>query len=535
MELIVHVRDPESLTAALDQGVDGVATRLPRHPDSRTWSQLQDWRNAARRRSLTFYLVWDWLIHETELPGVETILSAVAHLNPDGLQLRDLGLLREARRRHPRLPLQAAGNWGAHNTPGVRLAETLGFSRVVLDGPISLKDLALVRRQTSIPLAVTLLPLCRGYADLCLLEDYLGMSCEACCLSRPADLIPGALLAALETFAGLGQLGVAAVQLRGDLFPPSSLAQVIRLFQSVAAASPVERPRVLAAAREVLEAFGEHLLISPPPSPPLIKITKTLPRSPAPPRPPTRRGAAPSSRPPFPGRGRLWLEVRDYPEALALSREWREPLLLSLTPDNYGAFLKDHRRWGPRRLIWRLPPAIPESALAFYPKALETLGQGGYNRFVAGDWGAVALVKAAGGRVYGDQTLGVRNSWALNVAREFQVARICLPPGSQPEPWQDFLKAAPSGSFWGYLYQAPCLTVCPKVAAALPPPPGLRWDLDAHQAHLCLKSPLDLRSLSPWLKQQAIFPLLVALPHSPRPRGELPAWLNPLPPGRPRL
>jgi collagenase-like PrtC family protease len=528
MELVVHIHNPESLAIALDQGVGGVAACLPRHPDSRVWSQLTDWRNAARQRGLSFYLAWDWLIQEAELPGMAAILAAVARLDPDGLQLRDLGLVREARRRHPHLPLQAAGNWGAHNTPGVRLAQSLGFTRVVLDGPISLMDLALVRRQTSMPLAVTLLSFCQGYAGLCLLNEYLGISCAACCLSRPTDLAPGALLTDLETFSGLGQLGLASVQIRGDLFSAASLAQVIRLFQSVAAASPVERPRVLAAAREVLEAFAEQLVESPPP------LMKTPPGPPVQPRSPSRRGAAPSSRPEFPGRGRLWLEVRDYPEALALSREWREPLLLSLTPDNYAAFLKDHRRWGPRRLIWRLPPAIPESALAFYQKALETLGQGGYNRFVAGDWGAVALVAAAGGRVYGDQTLGVRNSWALKAARQFQVARVCLPPGSRPEHWQDFLKMAPSGSFWGYLYRSAPLAICPKAAAVLPPPPDLRWDLDADQAHLCLQPPQNLRPLANWLKQQAIFPLVVALPHSPLPRGQLPSWLSPRPPGRPR-
>jgi len=522
MELVVHIQDSETLATVLDQRVGGVAVNLPRNPDSQVWSELTDWREAVRRRGLKFYLTWDWLVREGELPGVADMLAAVARLNPDGLQLRDLGLVREARRRHPHLPLQAAGNWGAHNTPGVHLAESLGFTRVVMEPPPSLKELALVRRQTPMPLAVTLTPSCQGYASLCLLEEYLGINCEACCLYRPGNLHPTALMAALETFSGLCQLGLAAVQIRGELFPPASLAQVIRLYQSVAEASPMERPRVLAAAREVLEALGEKLAMSPA-------------NPPAPMPPPSRPGAAPSFRPEFPGRGRLWLEARDYPEAMALSREWREPLLLSLTPDNYAAFLTDHRRWAPRRLIWRLPPTIPESALAFYQKALETLGQGGYNRFVAGDWGAVALVAAAGGGVYGDQTLGVRNSWSLKTARELKVTRVCLPPGSRPEHWQDLLKAAPSGSFWSYLYHVPPLAVCPGATAPCPPPADLRWIPQDDQTLLCLKTPRNLRGLGAWLKQQAIFPLVVALPHSSLPWGKFPAWLRSRPQGRPNL
>jgi len=524
MELVVDIQNRESLATVLDQGAGGVAARLPRNPDSQVWSELADWRAAARRQGLKFYLTWDWLVRERELPGVPDMLAAVARLDPDALQLRDLGLVREARRRHPGLSLQAAGNFGAHNSPGMRLAATLGFTRVVVAGPISLKDLALIRRQTAMPLAVTLSTGCQGYASLCLMEEYLGVSCDACCLARPET--PETLMASLETFSGLCQLGVEAVQLRGELFAPASLGQVIGLYQSVATAAPMERPRVLAAAREVVAAFGESLRISPP-SP------ETRPGPPVYPLPPSQRSAPGSMRPGMLGRGRIWLEARDYAEAAALSGEWREPLLLALTSDNYAAFLQEHRHWGPRRLLWRLPPAIPESALSFYQKALETLEQGGYNRFVTGDWGAVALVGAAGGQVYGDQTLGVRNSWSLETSRECKVNRVCLPPGHRSDHWQEILAAAPSGSFWSYLYHCAALAVCPFDAAALTPPENLRWISEDGKALLCLKAPQNLLVLEDWFKQQSILPLVVALPHSPRPRGQLPPWLGPRPQDRP--
>ena len=227
MELVVCIQNRESLAIALDRGVGGVAARLPRNPDSQVFSELADWRDAARQQKVKFYLIWDWLVRERELAGVPDMLAAVARLDPDALQLRDLGLVREAQRRYPNLPLQAAGNFGAHNSPGVRLAATLGFSRVVVAGPISLKDLALMRRQTAMPLAVTLGTFCPGYAGLCLMEEYLGVSCEACCLARPENA--GTLMATLETLSGLCQLGIDAVQLKSELFAPASLARVIGL------------------------------------------------------------------------------------------------------------------------------------------------------------------------------------------------------------------------------------------------------------------------------------------------------------------
>jgi collagenase-like PrtC family protease len=525
MELTVTIQSQESLAIALDRGVGGVAARLPRNPDSRVFSELAAWRDAAREQGCKFYLTWDWLVRERELPGATEMLAAVARIGPDALQLRDLGLVREARRRYPDLPLQAAGNFGVHNSPGVQLAATLGFSRVVVAGPISLKDLALMRRQTAMPLAVTLTSGCQGYPNLCLMEEYLGVSCATCGLARPEN--SGMLMAALETFSGLCQLGIEAVQIRGESLAPASLAQVIGLYQSVAAASPMERPRVLASVREVVEAFGDTLEISPPPP-------ETPPGPPVYPLPPSQRSAQSSPRPGLLGRGRIWLEARDYAEAAALAREWREPLSLALTPDNHAAFLKEHRHWDPRRLLWRLPPAIPESALAFFQKALETLSQGGYNRFIAGDWSAVALAGAAGGQVFGDQTLGVRNSWSVETGREFKVSRVCLPPGHRSDHWQEILAAAPFGSFWSYLYRCAALAVCPFEAAALTPPENLRWMVEDGKALLCLKAPQNLHDLEPWFRQQSIFPLVVALPRSPRPRGQLPPWLIPRPQDRPR-
>ena len=377
-----------------------------------------------------------------------------------------------------------------------------------------------MRRQTAMPLAVALGTGCPGYAGLCLMEEYLGVSCEACCLARPENA--GTLMAALETLSGLCQLGIEAVQLKSELYAPASLGRVIGLCQAVATAAPMERPRALAAAREVVEALGETLRMSPP-------APGTLP---APRCTRCRRHSAWSKAPPGPG---CWGGAASgwrsgiTPRPQALAREWREPLVLGLTSDTYAAFLKEHRQWDPRRLVWRLPPAIPESALAFYQKALETLRQGGYHRFVAGDWGAVALVGAAGDQIFGDQTLGVRNSWSVAGAREFKVTRVCLPPGHRSDHWQEILAATPFGSFWSYLYRCAALAVCPFDAAALTPPENLRWMVEDGKALLCLKAPQNLFELDPWFKQQSILPLVVALPHSPRPRGQLPPWLVPRP------
>ena len=457
MDLIVQITSREALDAALEAGVNGVTLDLPRGADQAWWAEAAVWRAAARGRGVGFNLQWDRLIREAELPQAQETLAHAATLQPDALVLRDPGLCREARSRYPELVLHAAAACGYHNSPGLRLAESLGFRRVVLAGPINLKDLALMRRQTTLPLEVVLPQPCPGYAHLCLLEEYLGAGCPAGC--HPARWQPepaAGLPAALEMLPGLAQLGVAAVRLGWVFSQARPLSRVIELCQLLWEATAAERPRLLAVARDVLAAFGAefHLEFPAPeplpaqgsPGPPVVADSPRASRE----RPQT----APSP-------GRIWLEARDYAEAAFLAQEWREPLVLQLNAENYAAFLGQYRHWHPRRFIWRLPPIIRESALAFFGQAILTLKQGGFSRFLVGDWGGVALVRQAGGLIYGEQTLGVRNSQARLAATDLGVSKLCLPPGRGPQDWQDLVQAAPRGSFWGYLYHLPALATCP--------------------------------------------------------------------------
>jgi collagenase-like PrtC family protease len=523
MELVVQVISWEALAAALEVGVGGVALLVPRRPEGGWWSEAAAWQTAARRQGVKFYLVWDRLVEEGERPRALEMLAAAARMGPEALILRDLGICRQAARDYPDLPIHGAGSWGCHNSWGLRQAEALRFRRVVVEAPLSLKDLALMQRQSSLPLEVVLPPRCPGFPGLCLLQEYLGINCGSCGgYLAPALNPPAAMPAPWEMLPGLSRLGVEAVQVGGVFAQGESLQQIVRLYQAVGEASPAGGSQV-PAAREVWAAWEESFKAE-------FKKKEEGYEKEYPGKPAARGG--PSRPRPQPGLqsggNRLWLEARGYGEAAALARECREPLVVQLTPENYSAFLPDHRRWNPRRLIWRLPPVIRESALSFFRKAMETLGQGGYTRFVAGDWGAVALARDLGGEVYGDQTLGVRNSWALTLARELGVHKICLPPGRRPEDWQELLRSRPR-SFWGYLYHVPALTVWPREAASALPvgrgPSGekLRWVMEGDLALLCKRLPEDLEDLGGWLQEQGVAPLVLALPRSGLPRDRVPA------------
>jgi hypothetical protein len=218
------------------------------------------------------------------------------------------------------------------------------------------------------------------------------------------------------------------------------------------------------------------------------------------------------------------------PEAAQLARQWQGTLMVQLTPANYQAFLQEYRYWQERRrLVWRLPPVMREQELPFFRQALTTLREGGFVRYVAGDWGGVALIKEVGGLIFADHTLGIRHLKAVNAAGRLGIERFCLPAGLAWEEWQRLLRRAPAGSWWAYLYQVPVLAVSGG-EDSLPDPdrPGgsreqrLRWMKEDGLSCLCPKKPVDFCYLKDWLSDQGVSPLVIALPRTGLPWGQAP-------------
>ena len=112
------------------------------------------------------------------------------------------------------------------------------------------------------------------------------------------------------------------------------------------------------------------------------------------------------------------------PEAEALlPQDWREPLLVQLTQENYAAFLAQYSRWNRRHLVWRLPPVIRESDLSFFPSGHRHPEAGWVLPVLWPGTGAVwPWLGEAGSRVPGSRP------W------ESEILWRCSPPGSWGSP-----------------------------------------------------------------------------------------------------
>ncbi len=536
MELVVRVHHEAALEAALEVEAGGVALQVASRPERGWWSQVGKWRQAAGRQGVMFYLVWDELVGERQFPQALAHLEAAARLQPDGLALSDLGLLSEAQRRFSDLPLQAAAGWNCHNSLGLKAAEALGLSRVVLAAPLTLKELGLMRRFSSLPMQVVTPWACVGLPWFCRTRSAARLDCASVCPAAGEPESPLAVWqAALEKLPGMVQLGVEAVEIALGLADANSVRQVVSLFKQVLEAPGHNRPQVLAAARDVLLSLGEALALAPPGRLEGRAAGRTAPRLPQ--RQVMRTRGKTGEKP---KKSRLWIEARGYAETAALARDWKDPLVVQLTTENYQAFLQEHRGPGHMpQLIWRLPQVLREETIPFVRQAAATLRQAGFTRFLAGNWGAVALLAEKDCEIFGDETLGVCNNMALKAGRRLGVSRFCLPPAAGPDDWEVLLHKAGPGVFWSYLLYVPVLAVCspqkegegaahrPRKAGRT----GLRWLQEGGLACLCPKAPVSLEHLKEWLEYRGVSPLVAALLRTGLSWGRLPPGVVPPPKG----
>ena len=136
-ELLSPAGNAACALAAFDAGADAVYAGLAKfnareRGDNFTPEQLRSVVDHAHKNGRKVYLTLNTLIKECELPELLEMLSEVNDIAPDGVLVQDRGVLRTAREYFPDLELHGSTQMGIHNSAGMKLAEKLGLSRVVL-------------------------------------------------------------------------------------------------------------------------------------------------------------------------------------------------------------------------------------------------------------------------------------------------------------------------------------------------------------------------------------------------------------------
>lgn len=179
-ELLAPAGSWEAMVAAVQNGADAVylggqafnARASAANFDNHQLAKAVDYCHV---RGVKVYVTTNIIIADEELSDALGFLHIIYNAGADAAILQDLGLAHAARQVLPELPLHASTQMTAHNTPGVRLLQQVGFDRIVLSRELSREGITQIKAETGADLEVfTHGALCVCYSGQCLMSSMIG-------------------------------------------------------------------------------------------------------------------------------------------------------------------------------------------------------------------------------------------------------------------------------------------------------------------------------------------------------------------------
>src|SRR5947209_5637106 len=187
------------LRTAIEAGADSVYFGL-HHFTARAkvgfdLAELPEVMRTLHRRGVKGFVTFNTLVFEHELREAARALEAIAEAGADAIIVQDLGVLKMAKAIAPDLEIHGSTQMSITSADGVRLAQSLGASRVTLARELSLDEVRAIRTATDCELEIFVHgALCVAYSGQCFSSEAWGgrsanrgQCAQACRL--PYDLI----------------------------------------------------------------------------------------------------------------------------------------------------------------------------------------------------------------------------------------------------------------------------------------------------------------------------------------------------------
>src|SRR5215475_7503927 len=167
------------LRAAIEAGADSVYFGL-HHFTARAkvgfdLAELPEVMRTLHRRGVRGFVTFNTLIFDHEVASAARTLAAIAEAGADAIIVQDVGILKLAREIAPDLEIHASTQMSVTSADGVRLAQSLGASRVTLARELSLDEIRAIRRATDCELEIFVHgALCVAYSGQCFSSEAWG-------------------------------------------------------------------------------------------------------------------------------------------------------------------------------------------------------------------------------------------------------------------------------------------------------------------------------------------------------------------------
>ncbi len=278
-ELLAPAGDLESALTAYKYGADAVYCGLGRFnaremAKNFSFSEMSKLSEYAKKRDKKYYLTFNTLIKQSELPSAYKDLEQISSLDPDGVIVQDLGILKLIKQYFPRIPVHASTQMGIHNSAGVKTAERLGISRVILERQVTTEELRSIVSATDAEIEVFIHgALCCSLSGMCLFSSWFGGwsgnrgRCKQPCRRRfhalegdekhSGFLFSTQDLYSLDLVPQYVEMGIASLKIEGRLKKPDYIRSVVSAYR-IALDSGGDR-KALGEAKQILAgSFGRR-------------------------------------------------------------------------------------------------------------------------------------------------------------------------------------------------------------------------------------------------------------------------------------
>ncbi len=279
------------LGAAIEAGADAVYFGL-KHFTARakvgfSLEELPEVLRTLHGRGVKGYVTFNTLLFDNEIEEAAETLAAIADAGADSIIVQDLGAVKLAREIAPGLEIHGSTQMSITSADGVRFAQDLGVSRVVMARELSLEEIRSIRAETECELEMFVHgALCVSYSGQCFSSEAWGgrsanrgQCAQACRL--PYDLIvdgavepladaryllsPGDLYA-LKQIPEIVSIGVSALKIEGRYKDSDYVALTTRAYRQAVddawagVAHPIDRAAELQLEQVYSRGFGPHFL-----------------------------------------------------------------------------------------------------------------------------------------------------------------------------------------------------------------------------------------------------------------------------------
>lgn len=194
VELLAPAGGVESLRAAADFGADAVyaagkAYGLRAFADNFTMEQLAEGAGYLHSLGKKLYIALNAVFHPRDFGGLDGYIAQLAEAGADALIVTDSGVLAEAKRIAPHIPIHISTQANTTNAHAARFWHEQGASRVILARELTLAEIADIRAHTPKELELEAFvhgAMCVAYSGRCLLSGvFTGRSGNGGACAQP--------------------------------------------------------------------------------------------------------------------------------------------------------------------------------------------------------------------------------------------------------------------------------------------------------------------------------------------------------------